>query len=38
MSDVATAVTTYHNYIGGEWVAAADGRDHARTAIPPPAS
>ena len=29
--------TTYRNYIGGEWVAAASGRT-ARTAIPPPAS
>src|SRR5690348_2876447 len=26
MSDVATAVTTHHNYIAGEWVAAAAGQ------------
>jgi alpha-ketoglutaric semialdehyde dehydrogenase len=26
MSDVATAVTTYHNYIAGEWITAATGQ------------
>src|SRR5690348_18468746 len=26
MSDVATVVTTYHNYIAGDWIAAATGQ------------